>query len=156
MLRWLILASTHALALALGFALGVYTLPILTAPKGPDKAALEATTGTALFKGRFDRNLKGSDLLHWGEGEIRIMTSRIAHVGRLAPGPDYKLYLAPSFVDTKDAFLKVKDQSRRIGDVKTFDGFLIDVPVGVDVGAYTTAVVWCEAFSQFISAAQYR
>jgi hypothetical protein len=30
------------------------------------------------------------------------------------------------------------------------------VPAGVDVGAYTTVVVWCEAFSKFISAAKYR
>ena len=80
----------------------------------------------------------------------------IAHQGRLAPGPDYKLYLAPEFVDTKKGLLKIKGRSKRVGDVKTFDGFLIDVPTGVHVGAYTTAVVWCEAFSQFITAAKYR
>lgn len=156
MLRLLILVATHVLALGVGFAIGVYTLPILTAPRGPDKAALQATAGSALFMGRFERNLKGSDFLHWGEGEVRVLPDRIAHEGRLAPGPDYKLYLAPSFVDTKIGFLKIKDQSRRIGDVKSFDGFLIEVPTGVDVKAYTTVVVWCEAFSQFISAAQYR
>jgi hypothetical protein len=77
-------------------------------------------------------------------------------MGRLAPGPDYKLYLAPSFVDTKEAFLAVKAQSRRIGDVKTFNGFILDVPDGADINAYTTVVIWCEAFSQFISAAKYR
>lgn len=156
MLRWFILLITHVLALGFGFALGVYMLPILTAPKGPDKATLQATAGTALFKGRFDRNLKGSDFLHWGEGEIRVMRDKIAHEGRLAPGPNYKLYLTPSFVDTNEGFLKLKGQSALIGDIKTFNGFLVDVPPGVDVGAYTTAVVWCEAFSQFISAAKYR
>jgi hypothetical protein len=156
MLRSLILVATHILALGIGFAIGIYTLPILTAPQSPDKAALQATAGSALFKGRFERNLKGSDFLHWGEGDVRVLLDRIAHEGRLAPGPDYKLYLAPSFVDTKEGFLKIKDQSRRIGDIKSFEGFLIDVPPGVDVKAYTTVVVWCEAFSQFISAAQYR
>lgn len=155
-MRPFLLLVTHALALGLGFALGVYTLPILTAPPGPDKAALEATAATAEFKGKFDRNLKGSDFLHWGEGEVRIMRDRIAHAGRLSPGPDYKLYLTTAFVDDEESFLKAKDQAARIGDVKSFDGFLLDVPAGVDVTAYTTAVVWCEAFGEFISAAKYR
>lgn len=47
-------------------------------------------------------------------------------------------------------------RSQRIGEIKTFNGFIVDVPAGVDVNAYTTVVVWCEAFSQFISAAKYR
>lgn len=156
MVRWLVLLTTHIAALAVGFALGIYALPILTAPEGPDKAVLQATAASALFKGSFDRNLKGSDFVHWGEGEVSLMSDKIAHEGRLAPGPDYKLYLAPEFVDTKEGFLKIKMQSKRVGDVKTFDGFLIDVPAGVDVATYTTVVVWCEAFSQFISAAKYR
>jgi hypothetical protein len=109
-----------------------------------------------LFTGRFDPKLPGSDFLHWGEGELRLMTGKIVHAGRLAPGPDYKLYLAGEFVGTKEGFLRIKDKAVRIGDVKTFDGFILDVPQGVDVAAYTTAIVWCEAFSQFISAAKYR
>ena len=156
MLLVLILIGTHTGMLAAGFLIGIYVLPILTAPKGPDVAALQATVTRALYKGRFERNLKGSDRLHWGEGEVRALADSIAHEGRLAPGPDYKLYLAPEFVDTKDGFLAVKDTSRRIGDVRTFNGFIVDLPAGVDLGAYTTVVVWCEAFSQFISAAKYR
>jgi hypothetical protein len=155
MLRVLILTATHGAMLGIGFLIGIYVLPILTAPKGPDAAALQATTG-ARYTGRFERNLKGSDFVHWGEGEVRVLPERIAHAGRLAPGPDYKLYLAPEFVDTKKGFLAIKDKSQRLGDVKTFNGFIVDVPTGVDVSAYTTAVVWCEAFSQFISAAKYR
>lgn len=156
MLHVLILIATHVAMLVLGFLIGVYVLPILTAPKGPDVAALQAAATGALYKGRFERNLKGSDFLHWGEGEVRVLPDRIAHEGRLAPGPHYYLYLAPEFVDTKDGFLAIKDKSQRIGEVKTFNGFIVDVPAGVDVGAYTTVVVWCEAFSQFISAAKYR
>jgi hypothetical protein len=156
MFRLLRIIISHAVAIAIGFAAGVYALPILTAPKGPDAAAVQATTSSAMFKARFERNLPGSDFLHWGEGEVSVARDRIAHTGRLAPGPDYKLYLAPSFVDTKAGFEKIKAQSRRIGDVKTFDGFLVDVPPGTDVTAYTTVVVWCEAFSMFITAAKYR
>lgn len=155
-MRKFILLATHAAALAVGFALGVYLLPVLTAPKGPDEAALAAARADALFKGRFERNLKGSDFLHWGEGDVQVARSRIAHQGRLAPGPDYKLYLVKDFVDTREGFLRVKAEARRIGDVKTFDGFIVDVPPDVDVAAYTTVLVWCEAFSQFITAAKYR
>jgi len=155
-MRKLLLLVTHLVMLGIGFALGIYFLPILTAPKGPDQAALQAVTAEAMYKGRFERGLKGSDFLHWGEGEVRISKARIAHDGKLAPGPDYKLYLVKDYVDTREGFLKIKAQARRIGDVKTFDGFLVDVPADVDVSAYTTALVWCEAFSQFITAAKYK
>lgn len=156
MMRRFLPLLSHGAMLALGVGIGIYILPILTAPRGPDSAELQATATKALFKGRFDRNLEGSDFLHWGEGEVRLTREKIAHEGRLAPGPDYKLYLAPDFVTTKEAFLKIKSRAKLIGDVKTFNGFLLDVPAGVDVATYTTAVVWCEAFSQFISAAKYR
>ncbi|MGE0024957.1 MAG: DM13 domain-containing protein [Hyphomicrobium sp.] len=156
MVRWIFLLASHGLALCAGFALGVYTLPLLTEPAGPDQAELHDTAARAIYTGRFERNLKGSDLLHWGEGEVRVLPDKVAHIGRLSPGPDYKLYLAGEFVDTKEDFLRIKDKALRIGDVKTFNGFLLPVPPGADVGTYTTVVVWCEAFSQFISAAKYR
>ena len=156
MLRWTALIATHLATLVIGFGLGIYALPILTSPPGPDKAALQAARSAAMFSGRFDRNLRGSDLLHWGDGDVRILRDMIAHEGRLSPGPDYKLYLAHEFVDTKEAFLRIKGRSVRIGDVKTFNGFLLTVPSGIDVADFTTVVVWCEAFSQFISAAKYR
>ena len=156
MLRWLILLVTHGGMLALGFALGVYFLPILVAPPGPGQDVIAQASAGALYTGRFDRNLQGSDFLHWGDGAVMVSAARIVHDGKLAPGPDYKLYLTADFVDTKEKFLAIKDTAQRVGDVKTFDGFILDVPPGIDVNAYTTAVVWCEAFSMFISAAKYR
>jgi hypothetical protein len=46
---------------------------------------------------------------------------------------------------------------QRIGDIKTFDGFLVDVPPsGRHRSLYTTVLVWCETFGEFISAAKYR
>lgn len=86
MRRWAILIITHLVMLAIGFAGGIYTLPILTAPRGPGTAALQMIATEALYSGRLLRSLKGSDLLHWGEGEVRVSRNRIAHIGRLAPG----------------------------------------------------------------------
>jgi hypothetical protein len=156
MLRSLIFAATHLVALAVGIATGIYALPVLTEPNPPHESELRTTRTDLLYMGRFQRNLKGSDFLHWSDGEVRILKNRIAHEGRIAPGPDYKLYLAPHFVENKNAFIDIKHLSRRIGDVETFNGFILEVPSDVDVSDYTTVVVWCEAFSQFISAAQYR
>ena len=156
MRRWLVLATTHLAVLALGFGAGIYALPILTAPAAPDADVLDRVAAETLYAGRFVRDLRGSNRLHWGEGEVRVSRKHIAHFGHLAPGPDYKLYLAPRFVDTEAAFLLVKDVSRRVGDVRTFNGFLVDVPAGIDVRDYNTVVIWCEAFDQFISAAAYR
>ena len=44
MLRWLILLVSRVGMLGLGFVLGIYALPILTAPEGPDKACLLYTS----------------------------------------------------------------------------------------------------------------
>jgi Electron transfer DM13 len=156
MIRRLLLVASHLGMLAVGFALGVYFLPILAAPSSPTAEQVQAATSAAIFKGRFDRTLKGSDYLHWGEGDVHIARDRITHTGRLAPGPDYRLYLATSFVDTKEAFLAIKSQSVQITEVKAFNGFIAAVPSGVDITTYTTVVIWCEAFSQFITATKYR
>ena len=156
-MRRLIFATmTHAAALAIGFALGVYFLPILTAPEAPGAAMLEERAKSALFAAEFTRELRGSDFLHWGEGTVSITPTQIVHKGRLAPGPDYKLYLMKDFAEHEDEFLPAKSDARLIGDVDTFEGFILDVPEDVDVSEYTTVLVWCEAFSEFITAAKYR
>jgi len=156
--RWklLVLAATHAAALVAGFALGIYALPILTAPEAPSASAVQAAAGGAEWQGEFRRDLKDSDLLHWGEGAVSVSASAIALMGRIAPGPDYKLYLSPEFVETEADFNRLKPKMARVGDVKTFENFIVPVPAGIDPKAYTTVIVWCESFGQFITAGRYR
>jgi hypothetical protein len=156
MKRIMLLAATHTATLVLGFSLGIYFLPILIAPKAPSLDEVRSLSGAAEFTGEFRRDLKGSDFLHWGEGRVSVGRTAVSLVGKVAPGPDYKLYLSPEFVDTKEGFLKLKDRSQRIGDVKTFENFIVRVPEPVDPSRYNTVVVWCETFSMFISAAKYR
>ena len=155
-MRKVVLLITHLIAAGLGFGLGVYLLPILTAPPSPDAAMLEEMSADALYTATLTRDLPGSDFLHWGEGEISVGADTIVHTGKLAPGPDYKLYLAPSFADDEASFEAIKDQSVVVGDVKTFAGFALSVPDGINIDDYTTVLVWCEAFGEFITAAQYR
>ncbi|WP_293577400.1 DM13 domain-containing protein [Phaeobacter sp.] len=155
-MRWIFRLVSHGVACAIGFALGIYTLPILTAPEGPDAATLAAGAEGAAYTASFTRDLAGSDFLHWGTGSISLSPSRITHMGELAPGPDYKLYLAPEFVEDEAGFEAIKSQAVQVGDVKMFEGFILDVPEGIDINGYSTVVIWCEAFGEFITAAQYR
>ncbi|KZL16898.1 DM13 domain-containing protein [Pseudovibrio sp. Ad26] len=156
MIRFVALLVSHTIVLVVGFALGIYFLPILTAPDSPETAVLEQKAQNAQYSAEFNRDLRGSDFLHWGEGKVSISPEMIVHQGRLAPGPDYKVYLVSEFVEHEDEFLPIKDNSVLIGDVKTFDGFLLNVPEGVDIETYNTVLVWCETFGEFISAAKYR
>jgi len=64
--------------------------------------------------------------------------------------------LPPDFVETEEDFSLAKERSFQLGDVKTFENFIVPLPQSVDVSRYNTVVVWCESFSQFITAAKYR
>ncbi len=154
--RLILLAASHLLVACLGFGLGVYLLPILTAPADPPAAAVASAIEHATYHASFKRTLPGSNRLHWAEGKVGVSPGEISFEGKMAPGPDYKIYLTNEYVDTHDGFLKIKDSARRVGEVKSFKRLLVKLPPDVNVDDYTTVVVWCETFSKFISAAQYR
>lgn len=156
MKKLVLLTLSHLLAALVGFALGIYLLPILTAPEAPSTAAVTAEVGQARFKGEFRRELKDSDALHWGEGTVSVGPKTISLLGRIAPGPAYKLYLSPTFVETEADFLRLKGSMVEVGDVKTFENFIVPLPESIDLARYTTVIVWCESFSQFITAARYQ
>lgn len=156
MKRIVLLLGSHLAVLAAGFGLGIYLLPILVAEPAPEMAVLEQEAAAAKFSGELSRDLRGSDGLHWGEGTISVSSERIVHQGELAPGPDYQVYLTKDFVEHEDEFNPIKSEAVKIGPVKSFDGFLLDVPQGVNVEEYSTVVVWCETFGEFITAAKYR
>lgn len=151
----LLLASHGAVGFA-GFALGIYLLPILIAPASPGNVEMMQKITNTEYIGEFRRDLKDSDFLHWGEGKLRVGNGFIAFEGELAPGPDYKLYLSPTFVETEADFVRLKSSMVRLGDVNTFDRFILPVGENIDLEKHTTAIIWCETFGQFISAAQYR
>ena len=155
-IRKLILTATHALAIGAGFVLGIYALPILTAPEGPSAEVVRAAAESAQFEGEFRRDLEDSDALHWGEGTLLVSKESVTLEGRLAPGPDYRLYLSPKFLETEAEFATLKSQMVEIGAVKTFENFSVSIPDGIDPAQYRAAIVWCEAFGQFITAAEYQ
>ena len=138
---------------AVGFGLGVYFLPILAAGLGLDQAAVQALATSAERCGRFVRDLPGSDALHWGYGTTMMNANKIWFDGTISPGPDYHLYLAPAFVDDDFDFLAIKAESPRIGAVKTFENFALDLPPANDLDEYDVVLTWREAFEQFFTVA---
>jgi len=152
----ILLLASHAAIGIFGFALGIYMLPILTAPPSPTKAEVQSVSDESSYSGIFKKDLKDSDTFHWGEGVVSVGSKHITLMGRLAPGPDYKLYLSPAFVETEADFNKLKSSMVRVGDVKTFNNFVVEVPATIDPEQYTSVIVWCESFGEFITAAKYR
>ena len=140
----------------LGLGLGIYLLPILTAPKSVDIDKIIKLEKNALYKTLFVKDLKGSDLFHWGEAKVTVSKNEIIVNGSIAPGPDYKLYLTKEFVEQEEDFLFIKDKSKYIAEVKTFKNFVITIPENIDINDYNTIVIWCESFSEFITAAKYK
>jgi hypothetical protein len=93
LLKFIAFLVTHGIAMAAGFALGIYLLPILIAPGAPS------------------------------DGQ---------------------------------EFLAIKENSDYIGDIKTFDNFILNVPENVNPANFSAVVVWCETFGEFITAASYQ
>ena len=147
---------THTISLSIGCMIGIYLLPIMIAPEKPSINEFQKVINSAQFDAVFVKDLKESDILHWAKGQISLSKTEIAFQGKISPGPDYKLYLTKKFVQTKKDFLKIKNQSVEIGEIKSFNGFIISTKKEIDITAYNSVVIWCEAFSRFISAAKYQ
>jgi hypothetical protein len=151
-----LLLSSYIIVFVLGFGLGIYLLPILTSPKSVNIDKIIKLEKNTLYKTVFVRDLKGSDLFHWGEADVSVSKNEIIVNGSIAPGPDYKLYLTKEFVEQEEEFLSIKDNSRYVAEVKMFKNFVITVPEDIDINDYNTIVIWCESFSEFITAAKYK
>lgn len=152
----LLLIVTHIGVGAFGFALGIYALPILIAPEAPSEAQLDSMSEQIRYTAEFKRDLKDSDGFHWGEGTVSIGPQFITFKGELAPGPDYKLYLSPTFVETEADFGRLKSTMTRVGNVDTFENFIVEVPPNIDPSQFSSVIVWCETFGEFITAAKYK
>ncbi|MCW8347442.1 DM13 domain-containing protein [Vibrio sp. ZSDZ65] len=153
-MKRVILLCTHLAALFSGFMLGIYILPILIQPDSPEFNTKTLPTEQISMVGEFSKDREDSDFFHWGEGKITVTHNSVMFIGELAPGPDYKLYLSPTYIETESDFNTHKADMLRIGDIKTFDRFLLSLPENTDLAQYTTAIVWCETFGEFITSAR--
>ena len=101
---------SHFFFLTIGFGLGVYFLPILTAPESVEISKINEYENKSQYQTEFVRDLRGSDPFHWGEAKVTISNTKITVNGAIAPGPDYKLYLTNEFTQHEDEFLPIKDE----------------------------------------------
>lgn len=149
------LLITHVAVGTIGFAAGIYVLPILTAPPSPDHAIVKEAAKNSDYVGRFSRDRQDSDAFHWGEGEFSISSTTISFMGKIAPGPDYKLYLSTEFVETEDEFNRLKSEMVQVADIKTFENFVVSLSDEIEPSRYRAAIIWCESFGQYITSGSY-
>lgn len=146
------------IGIGIGFAAGVYTLPLIIEFSEETQQAAELSPAAPTDPiGQFDRNSPGSDALHWGEGTVRISSGRLVFEDdvKLAPGPDYRIYLSRKFAETKSEFSEIKSEAVEVAKLRTFSGPLeFALPADLNINEFDNVVVWCETFSMFIASAR--
>lgn len=138
--------------LVIGFGLGVYFLPIIIADAPASEEVIIAAAEAASYEAEFIRDLPGSDFAHWGEGTLFLSAGKVSLDGAVSPGPDYRLYLTPRYAETESEFLAIKGQSLEIARITGFENFSYDLENQVDFSRFDSVIIWCERFSQFITA----
>ena len=91
-----------------------YFLSILTAKKGLDTASIKALSQGALRQGTFVRALPESDVPHWDDVVIIANADQNWLDGEISPGPDYRLYLIPKYVERGAEFLQIMGRLKRL------------------------------------------
>ena len=81
---------------------------------------------------------------------MMITNSEIVFEGKIAPGPDYKIYLTKKYIEHEDEFLPIKNEAVFVSDLKNFENFIIPINSNINFSEYNTIVIWCEAFKEFI------
>ncbi|MGB1394512.1 MAG: DM13 domain-containing protein, partial [Candidatus Puniceispirillaceae bacterium] len=87
---------------------------------------------------------------------IYVSEERIWLDGSIAPGPDYRLHLTKGQYTTRDGFLAARSDALQIAPIKAYKNFSVRVPDGVDIADHDAVIIWCEAFSAFITSAWIR
>lgn len=151
-----LLIISHCAILITGFVIGIYSLPIIMATQDPTSGAMALSIKNTRYVATISDNLTDSDWLHWGKGTFSLGSEYIVFQGKLAPGPAYRLYLAPNFIDTESAFLEQKHLLQAVGEVHSFNNYILPLSPDINIDQFNTVVIWCESFNQFITSAQYK
>lgn len=148
------------LGIAGGVALGVFVYPYvfladIVATEKVTPPAAGATQRKAIARGTFV-HANPSDPIHHGKGRVTVYEG-LLHLEpdfEVGPGPKFHVYLVPEkevVASTNVARTMYVD----LGRLKAFKGSQnYEIPAGVDVAKYGSAVIWCEQFGVLISPAR--
>ena len=143
------------LGAAAGFVIGIFVYPyIFLADIVASEDLVGAEDKTVVASGTFI-HANPSDPIHYGLGSVTVYddTVRLGKDFEVGPGPKFHVYLVPSpevrkTTDVEDAMYV------DLGRLRAFQGSQnYAVPVGVDLTAYGSVVIWCERFGVLISPA---
>ena len=151
-----LLATSHIIVAGLAFSLGIYSLPIIMAPADPSSATLALSIKNTRYVATIANDLADSDWLHWGKGTFSVGDDYIVFQGKLAPGPAYRLYLSPRFIETERDFIQFRSSMVEVGEIKSFSNYVLPVSNKIKLEKYNSVIIWCETFNQFITAAQFK
>ena len=112
-----------------------------------------------LKSGAFNPDARGSDGLHRGSGDVALVNfmgkDRLVFMDNfhVTNGPDYKVYLlGHSDIQSEKEFKPIKQESHQLDSLVQFSGFQVfTLPPDMDPDEVQSVLVWCEAFSEFIS-----
>jgi hypothetical protein len=142
------------LGIASGFALGIFLYPyiFLADIVGADK--VDAAARQVAARGAFI-HANPSDPIHYGKGDVTVYRD-LVHLEanfEVGPGPKYHVYLVPER-DVKPDTDVAKTMFVDLGRLRAFKGSQnYELPEGVDLGKYSSVVIWCEQFGVLISPA---
>ncbi len=161
-MRAYVLTFIVALALGVlgGVALGIFVYPylfladIVATEKVAPPAAGESQR-KVLARGTFV-HANPSDPIHYGKGRVTVYEG-LLHLEpdfEVGPGPKYHVYLVPE-KEVVPSTNVARTMFVDLGRLKAFRGSQnFDVPAGVDIAKYGSAVIWCEQFGVLISPAR--
>jgi hypothetical protein len=156
MWRWLAVFLTGGvLGTAFGFALGIFLFPYLfPPPPARDVLSAQERAERPVARGTFI-HADPNDPIHYGQGSVTLYqrTLFLEPDFKVGPGPKYHVYLVPKASirasgDVKDAMFV------DLGRLRSFEGSQkYDIPAGIELKNYASAVIWCEQFGVLISPA---
>jgi len=143
-----------------GVALGVFVYPYVfladvVATEKPPAAAAAMPERKVIARGTFV-HANPSDPIHHGKGRVTVYEG-VLHLEpdfEVGPGPKYHVYLVPE-KEVVPSTNVARTMFVDLGRLKAFRGSQnYEVPAGVEVAKYGSAVIWCEQFGVLISPAK--